>query len=85
MTPKPLGTFSFYLSRRKWKHPTDNQTYSFYTGKRAAYVYRANKEIRGTKLRVIWGTIVNVHGMFFLYPLCCVFSIMVITSDVCCF
>lgn len=34
----------------------------FYCGKRVAYVYRASKEVRGTKLRVIWGTITRPHG-----------------------
>lgn len=34
----------------------------FYIGKRVAYVYRASKEIRGSKIRVIWGKITRSHG-----------------------
>lgn len=30
---------------------------AFYNGKRVAFVYRTNKEVRGTKIRVIWGKI----------------------------
>lgn len=35
---------------------------NFYLGKRIAYVYRASKEIRGSKIRVIWGKVVRSHG-----------------------
>lgn len=38
--------------------------YSFYLGKKVAFVYRANREIRGTKIRVIWGKVTRPHGMF---------------------
>jgi len=31
--------------------------YRFYLGKKVAYVYRAQREIRGTKIRVMWGKI----------------------------
>ncbi|KAF2484645.1 60S ribosomal protein L33-A [Neohortaea acidophila] len=34
----------------------------FYLGKRIAYVYRGKKEIRGTKIRVIWGKVTRTHG-----------------------
>lgn len=34
----------------------------FYLGKRIAFVYRAQKEVRGTKIRVIWGKVVKTHG-----------------------
>ncbi|KAL8694429.1 MAG: hypothetical protein Q9218_000921 [Villophora microphyllina] len=35
---------------------------TFYLGKKVAFVYRAHKEIRGTKIRVIWGKITRAHG-----------------------
>ncbi|KAJ3315766.1 60S ribosomal protein L33A [Blyttiomyces sp. JEL0837] len=35
---------------------------SFYLGKRVAYVYRAAKEINGSKVRVIWGRVTRPHG-----------------------
>lgn len=31
-------------------------------GKKVAFVYRASKEIRGTKIRVIWGKVTRPHG-----------------------
>ncbi|KAJ1019754.1 hypothetical protein NDA13_005686 [Ustilago tritici] len=34
----------------------------FYLGKRVAYVYKATKEVRGSKIRVIWGRITRPHG-----------------------
>ncbi|KAL6602170.1 ribosomal protein L35Ae [Neocallimastix sp. 'constans'] len=34
----------------------------FYLGKRVAYVYRATKEVNGSKVRVIWGRITATHG-----------------------
>ena len=39
-----------------------NTGYSFYLGKRVAYVYRGQKEVRGTKIRVIWGKVTRPHG-----------------------
>ncbi|KAI0955410.1 60S ribosomal protein L33A [Taiwanofungus camphoratus] len=34
----------------------------FYLGKRIAYVYRAKREIQGSKVRVIWGRVTRPHG-----------------------
>eukprot|EP00052_Salpingoeca_macrocollata_P030398 m.319395 g.319395 ORF g.319395 m.319395 type:complete len:108 (-) comp23143_c0_seq1:105-428(-) len=34
----------------------------FYMGKRVAYVYRAERKINDSKVRVIWGRIVHAHG-----------------------
>ncbi|CAO3629679.1 ribosomal protein L35A [Cunninghamella echinulata] len=34
----------------------------FYLGKRIAYVYRAKREVNGSKTRVIWGRIARTHG-----------------------
>jgi len=41
---------------------SDSKAASFYLGKRIAYVYRAKTEIRGTKIRVIWGKVTKTHG-----------------------
>lgn len=38
--------------------------HSFYLGKKVAFVYRGSKEIRGTKIRVIWGKVTRPHGKF---------------------
>lgn len=35
----------------------------FYLGKKVAFVYRVQREIRGTKIRVIWGKVTRPHGM----------------------
>ncbi|POR31615.1 60S ribosomal protein L33-A [Tolypocladium paradoxum] len=37
---------------------------NFYLGKKIAYVYRGQKEIRGSKIRVIWGKVTRPHGTF---------------------
>lgn len=64
-----------HISHQRSKHVTnpntslikiegcdDPQAAQFYNGKRIAYVYRAKKEIRGTKIRVIWGKVTRPHG-----------------------
>ncbi|KAF2083569.1 60S ribosomal protein L33 [Saccharata proteae CBS 121410] len=40
----------------------DSKAASFYLGKRVAFVYRATKEIQGSKIRAIWGKITRTHG-----------------------
>jgi ribosomal protein L35AE/L33A len=35
---------------------------SFYLGKKVAFVYRAKREVQGSKIRVIWGKVTRTHG-----------------------
>jgi large subunit ribosomal protein L35Ae len=53
-----------YVSRTIIHGPgyVTNAALSFYLGKKVAYVYRGQKEIRGTKIRVIWGKVTRPHG-----------------------
>ncbi|KAJ7072661.1 ribosomal protein L35A [Mycena amicta] len=34
----------------------------FYLGKRVAFVYKAKREVAGSKVRVIWGRVTRPHG-----------------------
>ena len=34
----------------------------FYLGKRVAYVYRAHRDVNGSKVRCIWGRVTRTHG-----------------------
>merc|ERR1712226_524383 len=40
----------------------DKESSRFYYGKRVAYIYKAKKEVKGSKYRCIWGRIVRSHG-----------------------
>jgi len=40
----------------------DTKAANFYLGKKVAFVYRAQREVRGSKIRVIWGKITRTHG-----------------------
>jgi ribosomal protein L35AE/L33A len=42
----------------------DSKAGSFYLGKKVAFVYRASKEVRGSKIRVMWGKVTRVHGTY---------------------
>ena len=70
-----LYTKARHLSHQRSKHVTNPavslvliegvespEEAQFYLGKRIAFVYRANKEKNGSKIRVIWGKVVRPHG-----------------------
>lgn len=60
MTPTLLSTFRSLHSQLDTSLTAG---YSFYLGKKVAFVYKGQKEIRGTKIRVIWGKVTRPHGM----------------------
>lgn len=46
----------------------------FYLGKRVCFIYKAQKEVRGSKFRTIWGRVTRPHGSRsadFISSLCC--------------
>merc|ERR1740138_1046971 len=40
----------------------DREDTKFYHGKRVAYVYKAKKEVKNSKYRVLWGKVRRAHG-----------------------
>jgi len=40
----------------------DGDAAKWYLGKRVAYIYRAQKEVKGSKFRCIWGKVTRTHG-----------------------
>jgi len=40
----------------------NSEAAQWYAGKRVAYVYRAQRSVRGSKIRVIWGKVTRPHG-----------------------
>ncbi|OAT05553.1 50S ribosomal protein L35Ae [Blastomyces gilchristii SLH14081] len=40
----------------------DTKAANFYLGKKVAFVYRAKREVQGSKIRVIWGKVTRTHG-----------------------
>ncbi|KAL8950764.1 MAG: hypothetical protein Q9222_003219 [Ikaeria aurantiellina] len=51
-----------YVNLVKIEGVDDPKAATFYLGKKVAFVYRAQKEVRGTKIRVIWGKVTRRHG-----------------------
>ncbi|GEQ69919.1 hypothetical protein JCM33374_g3595 [Metschnikowia sp. JCM 33374] len=70
--PRPMGKHVSYQRSKSVTNPNvslieiegvqTTKDAKFYIGKRIAYVYRAHKEVRGTKIRVIWGKVSRTHG-----------------------
>jgi ribosomal protein L35AE/L33A len=47
---------------RDWTCTKMSTLFSFYLGKKVAFVYRAKREVRGSNIRVIWGKVTRPHG-----------------------
>lgn len=58
----PLVPSTFYSQTPTRRGMVIDEGHSFYLGKRVAYVYQGQKEVRGTKIRVIWGKVTRPHG-----------------------
>ena len=67
MTPRRPGKkrpYSYDDFRNEWQLI---RRYSFYLGKKVAFVYRAKREVQGSKIRVIWGKVTRPHGIWEKY------------------
>lgn len=51
-----------HTSLIKIQDVADKAATDFYLGKRLCYIYKAQKEIRGSKFRTIWGRVTRAHG-----------------------
>ncbi|KAB8349559.1 hypothetical protein FH972_023583 [Carpinus fangiana] len=51
-----------FLNYRIQSYWLPNTAISFYLGKKVVYIYRAQKEVRGSKIRCIWGKVRSLHG-----------------------
>ncbi|KAI9731492.1 MAG: 60S ribosomal protein L33B [Cirrosporium novae-zelandiae] len=66
------GRHLSYVRSKRTTHPNtslikiegvdDQNAATFYLGKRIAFVYRAKREVNGSKIRVIWGKVTRPHG-----------------------
>ena len=51
-----------HTSLLKIEHVKTKKDTAFYLGKRVCFIYTAQKEIRGSKFRTIWGRVIRHHG-----------------------
>ncbi|EEH48099.2 60S ribosomal protein L33-A [Paracoccidioides brasiliensis Pb18] len=51
-----------WKARHKPQHKKTPKAANFYLGKKVAFVYRAKREVQGSKIRVIWGKVTRTHG-----------------------
>ena len=51
-----------HTSLLKIQNVQSKEGVAFYLGKRVCFIYKAKKEIRGSKFRTIWGRVTRAHG-----------------------